>query len=58
MFADVLTDDESEALAQFCKRIGWTQILQLAANEDEALDMQSALLVVAKQLAEDGFNPR
>ena len=54
----VLSDEQAEALAQFCKRVGFATFRDYAKNEDEAYIMQDAMEVLAKELAESGHNPR
>ncbi len=60
-FVDVhllLTSEQAWAVAELCKRIGWTEIRQLSATVDETDRAQTALMVLAKELARVGFNPR
>ena len=54
----LLTRDQAWALAELCKRIGWTDIRQLAAGDDEADHMQTGLMVLANELSRVGFSPR
>lgn len=58
MISEILTKDEAWALAEMCKRIGWTDLRQLSSGDDEADLMQSALVKIAKELAHSGFAPR
>jgi len=58
MITELLTKDEAWALAEFCKRIGWTDLRQQAAGDDEADAMQTAFIKIAKELASAGFSPR
>ena len=58
MISDLLTRDEAWALAELCKRVGWTDLRQLAAGDDEADQMQAALIKIAKQLSLEGYSPR
>ena len=58
MINEILSKDEAWALAEMCKRIGWTDLRQLAAGDDEADFMQAALIKMAKQLALEGYSPR
>lgn len=53
-----LTSGESWALAELAKRIGWTELRQLAASDEEADTMQAAMVKVGRALAEYGFKPR
>ena len=46
------------ALAQFVKRVGWTEIRQNAVSDDEAYTMRDALGFLAKALQEAGYAPR
>lgn len=53
-----LEQDAAEALAQFVKRIGFTECRTLAASENEAYLMQHGLLRIRDALAEIGYAPR
>lgn len=53
-----LSDGEAHALAQFVKRIGWSEIRENAADETEAYVMRDALAALRRGLAEAGFAPR
>jgi hypothetical protein len=53
-----LTDEEALALAQFLKRVGFTEWRNNAVDNDEAYVMAGACDKVAKALAEQGYNPR
>ena len=46
------------ALAQFVKRVRWTEVRQNAVGDDEADLMMDAMSEVAKALAEAGYAPR
>jgi hypothetical protein len=46
------------ALAQFVKRVRWTEVRQNAVGDDEADLMMDAMNEVAKALAEAGYAPR
>ena len=46
------------ALAQFVKRVGWSEIRQNAIDDDEAYAMREALVLLAKALGESGYAPR
>lgn len=50
--------DQAQALAQFFKRIGFSEFKQLAVSIDEAYLMQEGALKVADGLADNGFAPR
>lgn len=58
MISDLLTKEEAWAIAEFCKRVGWTDLRQLAADDDEADAMQAAFIKIAKEFARTGFSPR
>lgn len=51
-------EDEAWALAEFLKRVGYSDYRKLAASDQEAYEMQSAGEVVRRSLAEQGFAPR
>jgi hypothetical protein len=53
-----LTDDEAWQLAQFCKRITFSDVRQCATSQDETYLMLWALEKVRKQLSEKGYAPR
>jgi hypothetical protein len=46
------------ALAQFVKRVRWTEVRQNAVGDDEADLMMDAMYELAKALAEAGYAPR
>ena len=46
------------ALAQFVKRVRWTEVRQNAVGDDEADLIMDAMNEVAKALAEAGYAPR
>lgn len=46
------------ALAQFVKRVRWTEVRQNAVSDDEADLMMDAMNEVAKALTEAGYAPR
>jgi hypothetical protein len=54
----LLTRDQAWAVAELCKRIGWTEIRQLSADDEETDRAQVGLMVLAKELARVGFSPR
>lgn len=54
----VLTTDQAMALAQYCKRIGFSDVRIKATNNDDAYEMLYGLNQLAKELAEAGFKPR
>ncbi len=53
-----LPDALAWAFAEFLKRAGYSDYRQLAANEQEAYDMQDAGEKVRAALAEKGYAPR
>ena len=46
------------ALAQFVKRVRWTEVRQNAVGDDEADLMMDAMYELAKALREAGYAPR
>lgn len=54
----VLNDLHAMALAQFVKRVGWSEIRQNAVDDAEAYEMRDALRRLADALAECGYAPR
>jgi hypothetical protein len=46
------------ALAEFVKRLQWTQIRACAVNDEEADLMKQALVQLQKTLNQKGFSPR
>ncbi len=46
------------ALAQFVKRVRWTEVRQNAIGDDEADLMMDAIGILAKALQEAGYAPR
>lgn len=53
-----LPDAQALALAQFVKRVRWTEVRQNAVGDDEADLMMDALGELAKALREGGYAPR
>ncbi|CUI05422.1 hypothetical protein BN2497_13669 [Janthinobacterium sp. CG23_2] len=53
-----LPDDLAMALAQFLKRVGYSDYLSLAIDKQEAYEMVDAGEKVRKALADKGFAPR
>lgn len=49
---------QSQALAQFVKRLTWSEIQACAVDEDETYEMRDAVNLLQKSLAEAGFSPR
>lgn len=53
-----LTDAEALALAQFMKRVGFSEWRQNAVDDDEAYLMRDGCDKIARALAEQGYSPR
>jgi hypothetical protein len=53
-----LPAEQAWALAECLKRIGYSDYRPLAANEQEARDMQNAGEILRAALAENGIAPR
>lgn len=53
-----LSPSETLALAQFLKRIGWSEIRSCAVDDAEAYEIRDALDGLRQSLAEAGFTPR
>lgn len=53
-----LTQSQALALAQFVKRLTWSEIQACAVDEDETYEMRNAVNLLQKSLAETGFSPR
>lgn len=53
-----LPGDEAWALAQFVKRVGWTEMRENAETEDETYLIRSALSQLADALRDQGYAPR
>lgn len=53
-----LTPQEALALAQFVKRVGWSEFRQNAVDDDEAYMIRDAVDRVAAGLAQVGYAPR
>jgi hypothetical protein len=54
----LLTENEALALAQFMKRVGFSECRQNAVDDSEAYLMRDGCDRVRKALAEVGYNPR
>lgn len=55
----VLPDEETAlALAQFVKRVGWSEMRICAVDDDEAREIRTGVYAVQKGLADEGFAPR
>ncbi len=53
-----LTQSQALALAQFVKRLTWSEIQACAVDENETYEMRDAVNLLQKSLAETGFSPR
>ncbi|MFW1807623.1 hypothetical protein ACG9Z8_06500 [Acinetobacter ursingii] len=53
-----LTEDQTFALAQFVKRVGWSEIRVNAVNDDEAYLMRDSISKLQDALARIGYAPR
>ena len=53
-----LTDKQSMAMAQYCKRSGYTDYLLRAKNEQEAELIENVMTQIRCQLNLAGFDPR
>jgi dissimilatory sulfite reductase (desulfoviridin) alpha/beta subunit len=53
-----LTDAQAWNLAQFLKRVGFSEFRNNAQDEQEAYAMRDAAQIVRKALAEEGYAPR
>lgn len=54
----VLEPAQALALAQFVKRVGWSELRLNAVDDDEAYTMRDAIELLARALAEAGYAPR
>ncbi len=53
-----LTDDQAEALAQFVKRVGWSEFRACAVDDTEAHEIRAAVDQVMRALRDAGYAPR
>jgi dissimilatory sulfite reductase (desulfoviridin) alpha/beta subunit len=53
-----LGEDDAWALAQFVKRIGWSEFRALAVDDEEAHRIRSGVDALQRALAEAGVAPR
>lgn len=53
-----LDDGPAWALAQFVKRVGWSEIRANAVDDDEAYAMRDGLAILQSALAAAGYSPR
>lgn len=54
----VLPESQAEALAEFCKRVGWSEMRDCAVDDTEAYEIRNALDKLRNALADVGFAPR
>jgi hypothetical protein len=57
-FTVTINDELAEGLAQFLKRVGFSEMRQNAVDDVEAYIMRDALDQVRKSLQEAGYDPR
>jgi hypothetical protein len=57
-FTVYIDDHLAQALAQFIKRVGWSEMRQNAVDEAEAYDIRDGLEQVRKALQGVGYDPR
>ena len=53
-----LVEAQALALAQFVKRVGWSEFRANAADDEEAYEIRAAIDALQKALADAGFSPR
>lgn len=53
-----LSDAHAMALAQFVKRVTWSEMRACAVDDDEAYLIRAAVDQVARALADKGYAPR
>jgi hypothetical protein len=53
-----LTEAHAVALAQFLKRVGWSEMRSCAVDDYEATLIRDALAGVQKEINDAGFDPR
>lgn len=53
-----LTDSQAMALAQFVKRLTWSEMRACAVDDDETWVMKDAIQALQKSLADASFSPR
>lgn len=53
-----LDDNEAMALAQFVKRLTWSEMRACAVSDDETYLMKDAISKLQKALSEEGYSPR
>jgi hypothetical protein len=58
VFTVQMDQDMAQALAQFLKRVSFSEMRQNAVDDAEAYDMRDGLYQVGKALQEVGYDPR
>lgn len=53
-----LSDSQAMALAQFVKRVGWSEMRGCAVDDEEAYEIRAALEQLRRSLVEAGLSPR
>ncbi|MBA2674222.1 hypothetical protein [Ramlibacter sp.] len=53
-----LSDEQAWALAEFLKRVGWSEWRALAVDDEEARRMRDACEELRQELAYQGYAPR
>jgi hypothetical protein len=53
-----LSDNQAMALAQFVKRVGWSEMRGCAVDDEEAYEIRAALEQLRRSLVEAGLSPR
>lgn len=53
-----LTDSQAMALAQFAKRVGWSEFRSNAIDDDEAYVIRDAFDALRLELGVHGYSPR
>lgn len=52
------SEDELWALAQFVKRVGWSEFISNAVDKDEAYEIRAGVDALQRGLARVGYAPR
>ncbi|MBP1039194.1 hypothetical protein J8631_26945 [Serratia fonticola] len=53
-----LTESQAMALAQFVKRLSWSEMRACAVDDDETWVIKDAISALQKSLADVGYSPR
>lgn len=53
-----MTAPEAQALAQFVKRVGWSELRSCAVDDDEASTIRDAIYLLQDALSKAGFSQR